>query len=134
MRYMKILLIAIILLFSNCQSNFDEISKIEIRSVDFYTTTMINVPCENFESSFKKEIHTMVINDNSNVKKFNTLIKSLKPDPTNYYPDVRAKLFIYNANGTIDTLCMSLNGIALNGKPMKMDKRLLKLVEQNIDK
>ena len=127
---MKVLLITIILLISNCQNDKNDITKIEIRSDDFYTSTMIHVPCENFENYFKKVIHVTVINDKSIIKKFNKLIKSLKPDPTNYYPDVRAKLLIYNINGKVDTICMSLNGIVLNGKPMKMDKQLLKLVEQ----
>ena len=127
---MKVLLITIILLFSNCQNDKNDITKIEIRSDNFYTSTMIDVPCENFEDYFKKTIRVTVINDKSIIYKFNKLIKSLKPDPTNYHPDVRAKLLIYKIDGKVDTLCMSLNGIELNGKAMKMDKRLLKLVEK----
>ena len=57
------------------------------------------------------------------------IISNLQKDTSNYRPDVRAKLLIYHKNNSIDTLCMSLVGILLNGESYFVDKRLIKLIE-----
>ncbi len=119
------------LLFNNCGNGSVKIEKIELRSVDFGITSIINVGCEDFEHYFGKEIDTTLIYDINIIENFMNSIKVLKTDSMNYYPDVRAKLLFYKTNGTVDTLCMSDIGIVFNGKPMIMDDRLVKLVEKN---
>lgn len=121
------------IIFCICSSNVfaKEIQYMEIRKVDMDDKTFIRVSCDNFETFFN-DVRILIITDTGTIHKITDLLDKMKKYPSDYLPDVRAKLLIYYDNNTIDTVCMSYLGVLINEIPFELDNELIKIVE-NID-
>jgi hypothetical protein len=108
----------------------DFVTKIKIRKVSFYMTTIAHVDCGEYESWFNAEIRTHVVKNRDSISMLISIIDNLQTDTLYCNPDTRAKLFIYHHNNTTDTLCMGLGGILLNGKSFFLDKKLIEIVDE----
>jgi hypothetical protein len=107
----------------------DVVAKIEVSKVNFYMTSIIHVDCNMYEEHFNTTKSRYIIENKDSIDLFMNIIHNLQKDTADYRPDARAKLLIYHKNNSIDTLCMSLVGILLNGESYLVDERLIELIE-----
>jgi hypothetical protein len=108
----------------------DIVTKIEVKKVDFYITSIIHIDCNVYEKYFNTMKSRHIITAKDSISLLMNIISNLQKDTSNYRPDTRAKLLIYHKNNSIDTLCMSLVGILLNGESYLVDKRLIEIVDE----
>jgi hypothetical protein len=115
------------------EPEIDVVTKIVVKKVDFYTTTITNISCHEYERIFNSTIETYIIEDKDSIQSFMDIINQLREDNAPYRsrlePDVRSKLLIYHQNGLMDTLCMDSGQIMMNERIYIYDERLRRMVE-----
>jgi hypothetical protein len=128
MRY-RLLLLLILTAFY-CSAQDSKITKLKISYLDFDMESFFPINCNDFETQFGKEMKHKVIYDNIFLGRLNHYINKMKPDKKRYIPNVRTKLEIYYSNKKVRILCMSELDVQLDGRPMLLDKGLLKLIKK----
>lgn len=110
---MKTIIFFLSILFCICNSSKStNIKYIEMKCMGFDVNTVFDIDCDYIEK--EKVIH---INNSDTIQKiFNFLVESKKNPINNEVSDIRAKLFIYYNNNTVDTICMNARGLLLNNK------------------
>lgn len=102
-----------------------------MRSINFYTTTLIAISCENFEKSLSR----IEINEIRSVDSIKMLDKYLeKPQylKADGNLDVRAKLVFTNKHGKVVTICMDNFYASINGKCVDKSSELYKYLRSLI--
>ena len=89
--------------------------RITISLVDFSIERTIGVTCESFDSEFNGQVSVINVKNKKQITTLYTLLTKLLVDSTNYQPDIRLKMMLFNTEKVIGTLCMSQLGIVYNG-------------------
>lgn len=110
------LLIVCFICSASCASSQSKIRKIKLEYVSFDLETDAHVHCKEFEESFKNQIKRRYIEDTRMLERLTYYLKVVQAHRANINPDVRAKIYIYNKSGSVDTLCISKFALSLNGK------------------
>lgn len=119
-------------LFLSCANRPREkdIERALLKKVNFDINSIVNIKCENFESTFKNKLELIEINDTSSLRKLELVLKSLKSDSIGRELDVRAKLILFYSDRTKDSLCMDRFRVTLNGKTFLMKQEFLNFIEE----
>jgi hypothetical protein len=121
------MLTTLALLLSFC-SNEKTIKQLEITKVDFETSSIVKVSCDDLKKYFGSDAESITIINPKTLQDFTQIFNGLKPDNENYIPDIRAKIIIHYDSGVTDTLCMSDIGILVNGKSFLGDQKLVEYI------
>lgn len=106
----------------------DSIEWLDISRVNFDTTTIVKVECNEFMDIFKEDIERFPIHNRSDIQKFSEILNGLTPSGGNG-PDVRARVLVHYRNGDADTLCVAHTGISLNGRPMTPSNKMVIFIQ-----
>lgn len=128
---MKILVFIVVLFFSLCKPQSNQIIKILIKHVDYDLETVYKINCGDFEKQFGSSIHSHLVIKSSDIHKFCVFEKKLKPNKKKYHPDVRVKIILYKEDGTQDILCLDGgNSAELNGSPMLINDDFVAFIKK----
>lgn len=132
--YYSIFCILIFHLFSFGQKN--EKGSILILSVNFHTTTIISIPCENFATVFNTQIKTNEIFNKDSIIMLDDLIKSIKfsMSKKEINIDTRAKLIYKNDFGEDFIICLDNFNVSVNGSVVESNKTFFRFVQSLIPK
>jgi len=80
---------------------------VSIRHVDINISTIISVPCSDFESSFGN-YQTLEITDSIQIHQIESLFNRLELESSEYKnePDTRVKCVLHFSNDSSETICM----------------------------
>lgn len=114
-----------------CKAQKIPIKKLVIRHVDYDVERIYKITCDNFEKEFKNGTYNKIISNPKYLSDFYKYKMNLKPNPKNYHPDVRLKVFIFYYNGTCDTLCSDgRNAADLNGRAMFVSNKCMDFIKR----
>lgn len=132
MKHLYSLSFAFTLLITSCgpQKPADELKSATIEVVAFQTETMFNVTCDKFDYYYKDKWHTKTITDKTKLDQLTKLIDGLYRTDNSYEPDVRGKLLLTNANGSVDTVCMDSKVTRYKGVSYETTPELANFVQQ----
>lgn len=126
--YFFLVLILLFSIFSFGQSNEKE--SILILSVNFHTTTIISVPCENFNIQFEGQIKINKVNAKDSIAILDKFLKSVRffKNGREINVDTRAKIIYKNKIGKEVIICTNGVNLLINGSVVRKNKSFLKFV------
>ena len=101
-----------------------------IQSINFYTTTIISVPCESFATQFKDNLRINEIYAEDSIAILDQFIKKIKFSKNRNAGSVntRAKLIYKNKNGKEIIICVDRFNAIIDGHLAKKNKLFLKFI------
>jgi hypothetical protein len=127
---MKKYLFLFLFCFLGCHKS--EIYYLEIYYLPKGVLTPSVLHCDLLDKDIFKDLKVKKVTQDSTLNKLSLLVNELQPDSQDSNLDARIKVLIRYKNKT-DILCLGeFFGTSLNGKRMKDDKELFKLIKKNI--
>lgn len=128
---MKTCCVVLVMLFS--VSSFGQMKEkrsIFILSVNFFTTTIISVPCESFATQFERQIKTNEVYAEDSIIMLDKFIKSIKfsKNQKEFDLDTKAKMIYKNVVGDKVTICTDGFNVLINGNLVKKNKSFLRFI------
>jgi hypothetical protein len=105
-----------------------------ILSVNFYTETIISVPCVNFATNFKEQLKINAVYAEDSIRKLDSLIKHIKYSNTQKSIDTRAKIVYKDSSGKDFIICLNNFDILINGSMIKKNKTFFNFVRSLVPK
>jgi len=90
--------------------------KIIVYSVNFFTRTIIAIPCEKFSANFRGIVDTSEVSAEGSIKKLDKFLEEIKYSKDSIHIDTRAKFVFINKLGTEMEICMDVFNISINGR------------------
>ncbi|RYY32089.1 MAG: hypothetical protein EOP46_19760 [Sphingobacteriaceae bacterium] len=108
----------------------NELKSVTIEVIAFQTETMFTVTCDKFDHYYKDKWHSKTITNQADLDKLTKLIDALYRTDNGYEPNVRAKLLLTNANGSVDTVCMDSKVTRYKGVSYETTPELANFVQR----
>ena len=110
--------------------NCNKINRIVIKRVPFEIMTAVDIPCDDFEKVFSKDLEIINLKDSLTINKCTCLLSDLELIDSTIYPniDTRAKIEIYSPKDTL-IICLNQFLTIKEGVKYKTSKALRDFVE-----
>lgn len=126
--YFSLIFILLFSIFSFGQPIEKE--SILILSVNFHTTTIVSVPCENFTIQFDGQIKINKVNAKDSIAILDKFLKSIRfiKNGREINIDTRAKIIYKNKLDKEVTICTDGFNLLISGRVVKRNKPFIKFI------
>lgn len=109
------------------------LSKTSVRFVDVDFESPISVGCDGLESYWGSDVDTLVLEDRPFLDSLAWVVSGLTQSNKGFTPDARMVVDMYFSDGTKQVLCLSNVALAVDGREMEFEPRLLDLLLRRMD-
>lgn len=110
------------------------IERVEVRAVSFGISTWGSITCDKFDKAFTgTDMEFHVLTDKQLLLEVASHLSDLKPTTDKSSLDTRAKAVIFYQDNSIKTLCIDQFTMEYDGKRVKNDNVLLRLLKIKTD-
>ena len=124
-----IILLTLILAACKSGSTADTITSVTIKHTELGRQTLFKITCDSFDKYFP-DAKVKTLSKKEDIDNVVTALHSMKNTSGDNPLDVRSKIFLVNANKSVDTVCVGVTYLKYKGDMYETPQALLAIIQK----